>query len=193
MDETLTTDGPAAEAVTTAPKRTLLEIWAQNPRMRHVPQADWILRKIDVEVRNRWTKLQQVIDGVGNDDVHAEPLSAAVKSLCRALERVADVARPGKHAPHTNDMTGAVVRALEHAVANLRHVDAQIFGRRMPFHTFERSNAEPLYGALLSALCHLDRVTALVREIDPNIDERLLEGLVTLSNPVDERMLKPIA
>ena len=51
----------------------------------------------------------------------------------------------------------------------------------------------PLYAALLSVFCHIDRVITLARAIDPGIDERLLEGLVVLQNPVDDRMLRPIA
>ena len=78
-------------------------------------------------------------------------------------------------------------------MTNLGTVDAGTFGRRFPFHTFERSKGEPLYGALLVTIRCVERLVEQIRVVDQGVDERLLSGLVTLSNPVDERMLRPIA
>jgi hypothetical protein len=69
-------------------------------------------------------------------------------------------------------------------VASLTSADADLFGRRLPFQTFERSNAEPLWAALLAAIQHVHRLVELVRPIDPEIDERVNEGLVKLNEPM---------
>ena len=74
--------------------------------------------------------------------------------------------------------------SLEHAIQNLQGADAETFGRRFPFHTFERSNAEPLWGAMLSVLQHVHNLVPLIREIEPDIDERMYEGLVNLIEPM---------
>jgi hypothetical protein len=74
--------------------------------------------------------------------------------------------------------------SVNHAVSCLNSLDPSLFGRRCPFHTFERSKSEPVYGATVAVLSHLRDLTALVRTIDPDIDGRLLDGLVTLQEPL---------
>ena len=45
----------ATEATTEKPaeKPSLMETWAANEVMRHVPSIDWIIRKLDEDVRRR--------------------------------------------------------------------------------------------------------------------------------------------
>ena len=74
-------------------------------------------------------------------------------------------------------------------MSSLNSLDANLIGRRYPFQTLERSKAELLYGVLLLVIDHVHRVTALARTIDPNIDEKLLEGLVTLKEPLREQAI----
>lgn len=115
-----------------------LETWADNERMRHVPTLPWIVEKLDVDLRHRIEAVAPSLD------------ETSVRALCRALDRLADLGRHTRtngHAP--NDLTARVTWALEHAVANLRSIDANLFGRRFPMQTHERSKAEPLYAALL--------------------------------------------
>jgi hypothetical protein len=112
-------------------------------------------------------------------------MEAEFRALCRSFDRIADVAkrsRGGAHPP--NDLHGRIEWSLSHAIANLNSCDAETFGRRFPFQTFERSNAEPLWAAALGAIEHVHRLIELVREIDPDIDERIYEGLVRLSEPM---------
>ena len=174
-------------------KHSYHETWAENERMRHVPAIEWITQKVDGDVRRRTGILLDSWRDTMPDDPHYAALEVELRALCRALDRVAEVARHSRANNGGGSMIAKVEHALEHAVANLRSVDPNTFGRRFPFQTFERSKAEPLYAALVVVLKELDHLTILTRQHDGDIDERLLEGLVKLSNPVDARMLRPIA
>ena len=179
-----------ATEVTTAP--TALETWSANERMRHIPSLEWMIRKVDVDVRRRVDLLLGSFTSPGNEP-HRAALDEGFRNLVRGLDRLAEVARHSRTTQQSHDTSQRVHAALQHAVENLRSLDADLIGRRFPFHTSERSKAEPLYGALLAVLDAVGRLVPLVRAVDPGLDERLLEGLVVLQNPVDERMLRPIA
>ena len=179
-----------ATEVTTAP--TALETWSANERMRHIPSVEWMIRKIDVDVRKRVDHLLGSFTASA-DDAHRAPIEDGFRILVRALDRLAEVAKHSRATQQSHDTPQRVHAALQHTVENLHSLDADVIGRRFPFHTGERSKAEPLYGALLGVLEATNRLVPLVRAIDPGLDERLLEGLVVLQNPVDERMLRPIA
>lgn len=170
-----------------------LETWAQNEPMRHIPPISWIVQKVDVDVRRRALKLAAAFAVSPADHPLHAPIDEQFKGLCRALDRLAEIARHGRNSHPPNDLQNRVSWAVTHAVAHLNMVDANTFGRRFPAQTFERSKAEPLYAALLIVLQHLERLTKLIRQIDGGIDELLLEGIVVLENPVDQRMLQPIA
>jgi len=162
----------------------MLEHWPENERMRHIPALKWIIDKLDQDVRRRLEKLLVPYSDIGTADPRHAPLEAELRALCRALDRVADCARRGRNGHAPNEATAKVRWALDHAVQNLTASDADTFGRRYPFQTFERSNAEPLWGAMLSVLQHLQNLVPLVREIEPDIDERMYEGLVNLIEPL---------
>ena len=173
--------------------KSLLENWSSNERMRHVPTTTWMLQKVDGDLRRRIALLLAPIAGVPADDARRPGIDQALRALCRGLERVAEVAKHQRtggngHAPQ--DLAAKVQSNLENAVSCLRSADADLIGRRFPVQTFERSKAEPLYGALLITIDALDRLTETVRAIDPRIDERLYEPLVSLERPLDTR---PIA
>lgn len=182
----------ATEAVTKPAVTVKLETWATNDRMRHVPSVEWLLWKVDVDLRRR---LEKLLAPVTAEVAQRPEIQADLRALCRAFERLADVAKHvrsnNNHGP--SDPHGRVIGALNLAVGSLKSLEPALIGRRFPFHTFERSKAEPLYGALLMAIDATERLASRVRAIDRDIDERLLQGLVTLQNPVDERMLRPIA
>jgi len=161
--------------------------------MRHVPSVDWLVWKVDVDLRARVDKLLSSFESAPADASQRAQMEADLRALCRALDRLADVARHTRTNGQGGELRQRVVSALNTAVSNLRTLDASLIGRRFPFQTFERSKAEPLYGALLMALDCMQRLISHARVVDLNLDERLLAGLVTLQNPVDDRMLKPIA
>ncbi|MEO8378297.1 MAG: hypothetical protein ABI779_01415 [Acidobacteriota bacterium] len=166
------------------PAGAMLEHWQQNEPMRHVPSLAWIIQKLDQDIRRRLEKLLLPWSDVGNSDPRHVALEHELRAVCHALDRVADIARRGRHGHAPNDLTARVRWSLDHAVQNLNAADAGTFGRRFPFQTFERSNAEPLWGAMLGVIQHVQNLVPLIREIEPDIDERLYEGLVNLVEPM---------
>src|SRR4029077_8926322 len=118
------------------------------------------------------------------EDPRRGPLENELRALCRAIDRLADVARHSRnnHPPH--DLGDRIAWGLNQAVSCLNSLDPHLIGRRYPFQTAERSKAEPLYGALLVIIQHVGRVLTLVRDVDPGVDEHLLDGLVQLETPL---------
>ncbi|HVG23655.1 MAG TPA: hypothetical protein VND45_05830 [Thermoanaerobaculia bacterium] len=180
----LATEEPTAPSHDPAPRPTLLEQWPGNERMRHVPSQQWIVQKLDHDVRRRVEKLLVPFSDIGAADPRHAAIEHELRALSRSLDRVADVARRGRGGHPPNDLAARVRWSLQQAVQNLTAADADTFGRRFPFHTFERSNSEPLWGAMLSVLQHVQNLVPLIREIEPDIDERMYEGLVNLVEPL---------
>lgn len=180
------------EAARPAPPK-LLETWGQNERMRHVPPIGWILEKLDGDVRRTINKLWSPYASLPADDSRHPPLEAEFRALCRSLDRLAEAARHGRTNGAPGELGARIGWSVEHAVAAIRSVDASLFGRRYPVQTHERSKAEPVYAGLLVVIQHLQRLHPLVLAVDPDLDEKLLEGLVRLEMPVDDRMRQPIA
>ncbi len=188
----------ATEPVTAATdeKRSTLpplETWAANERMRHVPSPEWMARKIETDLRTRVQTLMPVFVSLPGSDPRHAPFEADLRALCKSLERLVDATKPTARQNGHQDLPARIDTLLTVAAANIHSLETTPHGRRFPYHSFDRSKAEPLYAALLSVFCRIDRVITLARAIDPGIDERLQEGLVVLQNPVDERMLRPIA
>lgn len=170
-----------------------LETWAGNDRMRHVPPVDWMIRKVDQDLRKRLAKLTTVFAGLASADPRHAAVESELRALCRSIECLADAAKPSRHTQGASDLPSRIDALLTHAVSSLRSLEPTSFGRRYPSHTGERSKSEPVYAALLTVITRVEHLVPLMRAIDAGIDERLLEGLVVLENPVDDRMLRPIA
>lgn len=179
MNSMLATDAEEAAA-----GRSSLESWSKNEPMRHVPSAEWMSWKLDQDLRRRIEILFNSFDGLGFDDPHRAGIENELRALCRAIDRLADAARHSRnnHPPH--DLGDRVAWCLNQAVSSLNSLDPHLIGRRFPFHTGERSKAECIYGSLLVVIQHIGRVLTLVRTIDPNVDELLLDGLVQLETPL---------
>ena len=159
----------ATELTEKAATRPLLETWGKNERMRHVPPVEWMIEKLDRDLRRRVAILCS--SAAPNEQVDAE-----LKSLCRAIDRLADAAKYSRASNHMPSEIGPRIDfAITHAVTSLGSLDANLFGRRCPFHSFERSKAESIYGALLIVIDHVHRLTQMIRAIAPGVDEKLLE------------------
>jgi hypothetical protein len=180
----LATEEQTAPSHDPSPRPSLLEQWPQNERMRHVPPLPWIIQKLDQDVRRRLEKLLVPYSDVPSNDPRHAALDVELRALCRSLDRVAYVAGRGRGGHPPNDLASKVRWALDHAIQNLTAADTDTFGRRYPMQTFERSHAEPLWGAVLAAIQHVQNLVTLVREIEPDIDERMYEGLVVLNEPL---------
>ena len=171
----------ATEKPTTKP---LLEVWGRNEVMRHVPSLEWLLRKLDDDLRHRVEKLWVSIAAVPHEDPRRAALDDHARALCRSIDRLAEVARHTRANHVPNDLGDRLIWSINHAISCLNALDPALFGRRCPFHTFERSKAEPVYSAMVGVMAHVRDLTALVRTVDPALDERLLDGLVTLQEPL---------
>ena len=189
MNSVLATETTAQPAT-----HSLLETWGKNERMRHIPPVDWMVHRVDVDLRRAAEKIQAPFAALPADDPRHAPIEEAFRAFCRAIDRVCEIARHGRGNPHSPpDLGQRIGWALNQATNSLRGMDANLVGRRYPFQTFERSKAEPLYASILVAISCLDRTARLVRELDPDLDEHLLEGLVTLEHPLNDQVRVPIA
>jgi hypothetical protein len=179
MNSMLATDADEAAA-----GRTLLEIWGKNEPMRHVPSAEWMSWKVDQDLRRRIEILFNSFAAMPFDDARRVSVENELRALCRAIDRLTDAARHvrNNHPPH--DLGDRIAWSLNQTVASLNSLDPHLIGRRFPFQTAERSRAEPLYGALLVVIQHIGRVLTLIRAVDRNVDEHLLDGLVKLETPL---------
>src|SRR5687768_9290128 len=125
----------------------LLETWSLNERMRHIPSVSWMIQKLDEDLRRRvdllWNAYAKI---VADDPLHAG-LEKELRALTRCLDRVSNVARrmQASHQHPPAELGARIQWSLNHAAASLNAVDAETFGRRYPFQTFERSNGEPLW------------------------------------------------
>jgi hypothetical protein len=176
------------------PKPLVLETISTNPRMRHIPSIEWMIRKLESTLHERLELMISSIQRSEAPEPQRRQVDAAIHALARAFEKVCEMARPGRsHHADRHDPVSHVRSALVGAVSALRSVDPETFGRREPFHHFDRSRSELLYGTILSALQHSDALLELVRPLDPGIDERLYAHLVNLSQPLTDEVKKPIA
>ncbi|MDP9361312.1 MAG: hypothetical protein M3P29_07675 [Acidobacteriota bacterium] len=174
----------ATDADEAAAGRPLLETWGKNEPMRHVPSAEWMAWKVDQDLRRRIEILFNAFAAMAFDDPRRGPVENELRALCRAIDRLSDAARHVRNAHPPHDLGDRIAWGLNQAVASLNSLDPHLIGRRFPFQTAERSRAEPLYGALLVVIQHVGRVLTLVRAVDPNVDEHLLDGLVQLETPL---------
>lgn len=152
-----------------------METWASNEVMRHVPSIEWMSHKLDDDIRRRIDLLWAPVSTMPNTDPRYPAVEHAFRALCRALDQLAEVAKHIRNSHAPNDLALHIPWALNHAASCLRTVDPHTYGRRYPVQTHERSKAEPLYAALLVVLQDLDKIVTVVREIDPGIDEQLLQ------------------
>jgi hypothetical protein len=180
MTSTVATEIPQPPAAPTPHLETL----GANERMRHIPAAEWIAEKVDGDIRRRIDILCTSFGSLAQADPVRQAADAELTALCRSLDKLADLAKHSRSNAHGADIATKVREALAHAAANLRAMDANAFGRRAPFHAFERSKAEPLVAALLVVISCVNRVTTVLRQADPRLDEHLLEGLVVLREPL---------
>lgn len=192
MTDTLATEVPTPDPhPAPAHASTLLESWGGNERMRHIPRLSWMIEKADGDVRRRIEAATAAIERSAADAPCRPEADAVLRTLCRALEHLAEVAKHNRGALHPpNELGRHVAWSLAHAVASMRSADDDLIGRRYPFQTLERSKSEPLYGAFLRVLDATHRLVDAARAFDPDLDALLNEGLVHLEQPLREN---PIA
>ncbi len=191
-------DTVATEAVVSTPESRPqplpLETVETNAKMRHIPSLDWMIEKLERTLHERLELVIGAIQGHDSDPALRMEIQSCLRSTGRAFEKLCETVRPGRsHHADSHDPIAYVRTTHVAAVAALRGLDASIFGRREPFHHFDRSRSECIYGAVLSTMVHTDRIVDLVRKFAPSIDERLYAHLVNLTHPINDEVKKPIA
>src|SRR5437868_728218 len=118
MNSMLATDAEEAAA-----GRSLLETWARNEPMRHVPSAEWMAWKVDHDLRRRIEILFGAYAALTVDDARRGPVENELRALCRAIDRLSDAARHARnnHPPH--DFGDRIAFALNQSVASLNSLD----------------------------------------------------------------------
>lgn len=163
----------------------LHETHAHNERMRHIPTLAQIVQKLDGDLRRRIEKLWLPYSDLPASDPRHPAMEAEFRALCRAIDRVGAIARHHRGHPHPpNDLGSRMSWTISQTVASLNAADADTFGKRFPYHTFERSNSEPLWAAMLAVIGHVQKLVPMIREIEPDIDEQMYAGLVQLNEPM---------
>jgi hypothetical protein len=153
--------------------------------MRHIPTLAVMLQKLDVDLRRRIEKLWLPYSDLPASDPRHPALEAEFRALCRSIDRMGAIARHHRANAHPpNDLGSRLGWTISQAVNNLNASDADTFGKRFPFQTHERSSSEPLWAAMLSVISHVQKLVPMVREIEPDIDEQIYEGLVKLTEPM---------
>jgi hypothetical protein len=156
----------ATELTEKPAERSQLETWGKNERMRHVPTIEWIVEKLDRDLRRR---INVLATSPTNEAIDVE-----LKAVGRAIDRLADAVKHSRApAQAPAELAARLDFVITHAISCLNSLDPNLFGRRYPFQTFERSKAELIYGALLVVIERTHRVTELVRSVDRSVDERL--------------------
>lgn len=144
--------------------------------MRHIPSAGWMAQKVDVDLRARIAKMTAVFADLASADPRYPAAERGLRDLGSAIEQLAVIA--GGRRNNSNEIPAAlpsrIDAALTQAASSLRSLESTAFGRRHPYQWFDRSKAEPVYGALVAVICHVERVAPAIRAIDPDIDEKLL-------------------
>ena len=133
--------------------------------MRHVPPLDDIIERIDGKIRVRLTTIASIAERIGDEN---HPLQRMVKSACRQVCHIAEVARHRTHG-HANgngSLTQSVNHSLTVALEALRAVDRSVYGRRMPFHRFERSECEEIYAAVVAVSSIIEEAIPVALEHD---------------------------
>src|SRR5512141_1027518 len=121
MEQQLTTEPTPAVTENHPQSGGLLEQWADNPRMRHIPAVEWMIRKIDVELRQRLAILTAPLLAMPVDDPRRAPIEAELLLICKAADRVASAARASaKQTLQPPDLLGRTGAALSQAVTCLR-------------------------------------------------------------------------
>lgn len=173
-----------------------METVGQTEEMRHIPSLQLLIDKLDREVRGRIETLYASCfeSATALDSATVNQLETRFRQICRWLERLGEQARGRRpHLNHDLNLRSRVRSTLGFAIESLSALEATQFRRRQPFHCFERSRAECIYGAFMVMNCELDRLTVLATAIDPDLSMKLSEPPYELPPPRTEEFVATTA
>ncbi len=160
-----------------------LEQLTSNEEMRHVPPLEVLLRRVDDMLRRGIDEALASARSADQDTIRDVDVQLKRASLC--LARVAELARHHRGVTAAHPEPRPIIEALEGAVSSLRNADKNL-RRRTPFHHFERSRGEMLYGSLLSAEQCVAKAIQRLSVADGEIHYRL-----SMRNPLTRAVQMP--
>ena len=122
----LATEEPTAPVDDPAPRRRLLETMVRTTSACATSRRSVDVQKLDGDLRRRIEKLLAALLRRCRRTIRGTPRSStSFARVCRAIDRVADVARPprGNHHPPA-DLANRISWSIGHAVTNLKAGDA---------------------------------------------------------------------
>jgi hypothetical protein len=154
-----------------------IESSAMTEEMRHIPSLERLVRLLDREIRPTLRLLlETAADPAAIEDASLrEILERELRSICKRIECVAELARTRPEAPQKppRDLRDAIERALDRALAALSALDAGSFRRRTPSHHFDRSKGEPVTSAVAAVQGSVERLVSEMVVADPSLTARL--------------------
>lgn len=170
-----------------------MEEQRQNEVMRHIPTLARTRERIGKSYRSTAEKLYS--SAYQRGEATPADVENGFRSLARCIEKFSESIRHTRINGHNQqqEMGKRLSIAFDQAVLALDSIREDEYGRRAPFHLFDRSHAETIFASVLMIGVHLERLIALVGRIDPDLNERLLAHTIRLEHPVNEQVLQPIA
>lgn len=153
-----------------------IERHGETEVMRHVPEVDFLLERLNGDLRWRVDTLWNA--ALSRGGALPSPIEQEFRCVIRWLDRIADVVRHHRANGPENDLRSRLDRAVQNATQALSHVDRNLFRRRSPFHLFERSRGEQAFAAFLAAYRATERLVPLVAELDPDISLKLIQKVL---------------
>jgi hypothetical protein len=157
-----------------------------KPEMRHVPPLDELIGRVDV-------RLRKIVDTLYSAAFHAshegtpetmKQIEAQFERVILWMDRLCEFARHSKRQPQRD---GALVARLHHeldsAVAALRSLDPATFRRCASYHSFDKSNAEPIYSTVLALGDITWRIGELVATFDPHVFMKVYDQILDTPPP----------
>src|SRR6266568_4899360 len=114
MERHPNTNMTLTEATEKPATKPLFEVWGRNEVMRHVPSLEWLVWKLDEDLRRRIEKLYASVAALPHDDPRRPPLDDHVRALCRAIDRLADTARHMRTSQPPNDLGDRLSWSIAH-------------------------------------------------------------------------------
>jgi len=169
-----------------------MEQQRQNEVMRHIPTLARTRERIGKNYRSIAEKLFS--SAYERGAVTPADVENGFRSLARCIEKFSESIRHTRINGHNQQEMGKrLSAAFDQALLALDSIHADEYGRRAPFHLFDRSHAETIFASVLMIGVHLERLIVLVAKIDPDLNERLLADTIRLEHPLNEQVLQPIA
>lgn len=154
----------------------ILEEPTLTDEMRHVPPRDWIVNKLDYDLREKIEVCWSCAHDTGSIDPDTlARIDERFAALARWLQRIVALSQnKGGSASKENDLHTRLTHSVYEAVSALSGLDQNSFRRRTPYHQFQLNRAEMIWQALLAALAVQHEIAEDLSAVDSDLAMKLL-------------------